>query len=73
MIYGLSTNHIHNLSHCVPKMMKNRPPHDRFTSEINIYKSFEMNDMDSVPNRKLPKAISFYLVPREPFNFARCG
>ena len=49
----------HAMSHCVPKMMKNRPPRDMFMSEINIYKPFEMNDIDSFPNRKLPKAISF--------------
>ena len=42
-------------------MMKNRPQPDTFMSEIYIYKPFEMNDMDSFSNRKLPKAISFYL------------
>ena len=44
-------------------MMKNRPLPDTFMLEINIYKPFEMNDMDLFPNRKLPKAISFYSVP----------
>ena len=77
-IYYLGTlhNQFYNLSHCVPKMTKNRPPSDTFMSELNIYKLFEMNNMDSLPNRKLPKAISFYLVPRSPFyleNCARCG
>ena len=43
-------------------MMKTRPPPDTFMSEINIYKPFDTNNMDSFPNRKLPKAISFYLV-----------
>ena len=47
-------------------MMKKRPPRDTFLSEINIYKPFEMNDIDSFPNRKLSKAISLYLVPRLP-------
>ena len=64
MIKGLSANQLYNVSHCVPKMMKNRPPRDTFMSEINNYKPFEMNDIDSFPNRTLPKAISFYLLPR---------
>ena len=46
------------------KKTNNRPPPDTFISELYIYKPFEMNNMDSLPNRKLPKAISFYLVPR---------
>ena len=64
MTLGRSANQFHNLSHCVPKMMKNRPPRDTFMSEINNYKPFEMNDIDSFPNRKHPKAIGVYLVPR---------
>ena len=59
MIDGLSTKQFHNLSHCVPKMMKNRPPPDTFMSEINIYKPFEMNNMESFSNRKLPKGTTF--------------
>ena len=46
--------------------MKNRPTPDTFISEINIYKPFKMNNMDSFPNKKLSKGLSFYLVPRWP-------
>ena len=76
MIQGLSTKQFNYLNHCVPKLKENRPPPDTFMSEINIYNPFEMNNMDFLPNRKLPKAKSFYVVPRLPLyleNFARCG
>ena len=65
-IEGLFAIQFRNVSHCVPQMMENRPPPDTFTSEINIYKPFDKNDMESFPNRELNKAIIFYLVPNQP-------
>ena len=32
-------------------LKRERPSPDTFMSEINIYKPFEMNDMDCFPNR----------------------
>ena len=57
MTWVLSANQFHNLTHYVKKRLKNRPSPHTFISEIHIYKPFEMNDMDSFPNRQPAKAI----------------